>query len=486
MLPRAFSAQELQNYADLSESRVRSAPFSFTAAVLNSFALALDESRMRVERESGVFSTARCPLRLDNRGVWWQLYFREMFEIDPGRGDRVSGLWNGQWVDLSVFDGSPVLPSRIYPEPDPKPWQPAWSSSGSVRWPDGEQPFPFLPVVESDPGNLSSVFIEAELDPWSPWNGRSAEELQALRSGFGRGLLRCRSIVRASAVSSVPATVHACSGSMQRVPDWEVSWTGPMDRGLSLPLFWSVRGGLIAGEVFRNEGGRWETVFSERLPGADAVAVAPEPRTPHLVAASGDALFWCDRRRPMPSTVRLSAPAAACPMMLEVEPHPDEPEVPEWVRIRVSGPSGFRWRMCAVFPDGKRYLLDPRPSGVLDPAPYDLLSAWKRSNPEPEYRFFLPSDGDYLFQVECQTPEGLSTDSLAWRRGLLHVYRSYSLEGQVSGIAGIWFDANERLWIWTGAHAIRMREEYDLYAVAPDGRSAYFSLPYEKIRVERG
>lgn len=483
---RSRLTQVLQNYFDLGETRVRRSSVGFTPALINAFALQAEESFRRVEREAGALCESRCRIRAGNRGRWWQAFLPAGLTLDPDiRKEEVYGLLNGRWVQLRPWQDEPQPPDRVLPIGEPVPWQPEWQRLGDVVFASGIHPFPFRPWIEPDEPGLgpASVFLEGELHPWSPWQDPLRQEVFCDAAGYGRGTEPLLAVLSAKGSVPAPVRIHACTATMRRVPDPDLPHVDSLDRGRFYPAFWSVQEGLLVRESFRRKEAGLQLELCEDL-GARLEAVCCDPEDPFLVAASSDQLFWCDRRELLPSILRKAAPTRAPLLVLEVGPHPDYPLDPRWVRLSASGSGWQRWRFSAEFPDGRRYLLAANPSGLLEPSPYTLVAGWSVSPPAAEYRLLLPSIGDYVFYAEAQTPDGIVEDALAWRRGRIRIYRSYPLEGMLSGIRACWFDASARLWVWTGTHVVRLREESDFYAVSRDGRRLFVSCPYERIRVE--
>ena len=483
---RSRKTQEWQNYVDLSESRVRHSKTGFTPAVFNAFALSLEEAEDAVRREAGTLTPEGCPLRHDNRGIWHQVYLPAGLEIFLPENVSIQGLKNGVWHTLRPAGRGPEIPDRLSVDSASIGWIPVWKSSGAVRFPAGPVPFPFRPVIEpSRPGaGPSSVFLQGVYYPWCPWDSGWSREVFCSPDGYGFGREILSEISDAYSANLAEATVYPGTALMERTPDPEFPYVDSMDRGRRWPAFWSAKDGKVLLEFFRFPAVGFETARRDALP-EPAVSICPEPRSSFLVAASESSLYWLDKREILPGSIRKTAPSAAPPFLLELSSHPDYAEDPSWLRLTVSGPGSRRWRLSVEFPDGNRYILASPYGSLLEPYPYRLTDGWQASPPRPEYSFRLPEDGDYVFYLESQTEAGMVADAVAWRRGRLQIYRSFLMEDQVSEIKAVWFDALERLWIWTGTHLIRILEEYDVYAVSPDGRKLYVSCPYERIRIER-
>ena len=67
---RSHRTQVLLNYFDISDQRVREEPYSIDAQLLNTAAIALDDSQQRIAREIASRTLATCPTGIDNRGLY--------------------------------------------------------------------------------------------------------------------------------------------------------------------------------------------------------------------------------------------------------------------------------------------------------------------------------------------------------------------------------------------------------------------------------
>src|SRR3954470_376348 len=67
---RSHLTQELQNYFDVKDPRVREGPYTIDAQLLNLAAVELEDLDLRMQRESGRALRA-VALNIDNRGVYF-------------------------------------------------------------------------------------------------------------------------------------------------------------------------------------------------------------------------------------------------------------------------------------------------------------------------------------------------------------------------------------------------------------------------------
>jgi hypothetical protein len=67
---RSHLTQELQNYFDVKDPRVREVPYTIDAQLLNLAAVELEDLDLRLQRESGR-ALRTVALNIDNRGVYF-------------------------------------------------------------------------------------------------------------------------------------------------------------------------------------------------------------------------------------------------------------------------------------------------------------------------------------------------------------------------------------------------------------------------------
>jgi len=82
---RSHRTQVLLNYFDITDRRVREEPYTIDAQLLNTAAIALDDSQQRIAREIASRTLATCPTGIDNRGVYYMVKLPNDFPLAPGQ-----------------------------------------------------------------------------------------------------------------------------------------------------------------------------------------------------------------------------------------------------------------------------------------------------------------------------------------------------------------------------------------------------------------
>lgn len=121
-MTRSPRTQEMLNYFDPADSRVRESQATVDAQLLNAAALALDDFELRSRREIASRSPFTSPAHLDNRGLWYQARIPPSYTLPPDPGSiTVEGLRDGDWIPLPPYDDRLPVPARIELDPSREP-----------------------------------------------------------------------------------------------------------------------------------------------------------------------------------------------------------------------------------------------------------------------------------------------------------------------------------------------------------------------------
>jgi len=497
---RSHFTQILQNYFDRNDPRVRSEPFGFPAAVLNSFGQQLEHLWRRYRREAAAIDTVSCPVQTDNRGVYYAIHLGAGQEL-PSRFS-VKGRIGSSWFDLEEISTQDPVPAGLVVDTDRQriPCSesrilPASGNAGSAAF-SAPFPLPFRPWLESSSAVLElfgRVSIQGTLHPDLPWFARkTTENLQAVGFPFlqsRRIWSRVDRILWPNLGSDHSWTVWPSTMGMPQVPDGMLPVVLAEDRDRQYPGFWSFNGDLLIHSVWRDSHKGFEVLRADRLP-AGITSVAPFPDVPFLAVSSAGSVFIVDRREIFPESYRNLPPRSAPVAWMAVSRHPDFLERPNSLLVRIAVDAewqpDWRWRLNVILPDGERAIL------VLDPVfkrwitgPFSVSAGWNAGAPPGEIRVDLADEGDYLLLLELVGPQGFrSEDVVAWRIGSLRILAGFDTRQLVDEIRGLMFDHLGRLWAWNGDFLIPLRFLYNLWSVSPDRRTIFVSRLFDEVKVE--
>ena len=120
---RSPLTQQILNYFDIEDTRLRRSTAGLEVQLVNPMALELEESKLRVDRESRR-GLANVPLNIDNRGVYYRFPIPSSVTLPVGQDGVlippaiVQGFLNGTWVNLTSYDDTLPAPKRISVDPD--------------------------------------------------------------------------------------------------------------------------------------------------------------------------------------------------------------------------------------------------------------------------------------------------------------------------------------------------------------------------------
>jgi hypothetical protein len=90
---RSHLTQDLQNYFDPKDKRVREIPYTIDAQILNMAAVELEDLQFRINREHGrSFQTV--PVNIDNTGVYYRGRIPASFDLSSPIINSVMGFIN--------------------------------------------------------------------------------------------------------------------------------------------------------------------------------------------------------------------------------------------------------------------------------------------------------------------------------------------------------------------------------------------------------
>ena len=312
---------------------------------------------------------------------------------------------------------------------------------------------------------------------WADAQRVSSEQIKISDLGWAVSKFAWSSIQQVE-VLGLPAgiTLSAYTGmfSLPMQPDVTRPYADPGYRDVSFARYWQQTGDFLTEQYLESDYNGWRFAQSYATPGALS-ALAVEPNTPGMFAASGTTLYYFDRREPLPTN--LSASALTQEPYYGLDISVDETQLTP-VRFVVLAPLPYanaaqvtKWRYLIQTPDGNNYALTP--NGFF--AELTSVAGWRTGIP-PTLTIPLAMTGTYVFSLQAVGSDGsIVQDSTPWPNLPFSPKASFDLSGLISNIQGLSFDDRNRLWAWDGTRAIALEMHYDGYIIDQDSQSIYLT-----------
>jgi hypothetical protein len=508
-MKRSPTTQELLNYFDEKDTRVREVPYTIDAQLLNVVAEQLDDVKLRESRESRSRSFPTAPANIDNRGVYHEVIVPSGFVL-PEENETlpvVEGLRSAVWVTLAKYDDRLPIPARVEYDPNVDGfvgtnfllmdvtgsgsgvgdlWDIKTVTPGLLNFPNHVT---FWIEGLNSQGPLD-ILIEGERYPKSAWlSERRNESEQLLVSVDGQVSSRWAWVrIDRISVRNLPSTARMQAWTFPTSPaivlDKERPYSHPGYRDRLFPRYWEIENslGLLTEKYFVSNFGGMEYLQSYSTPEA-LVGVAIEPNTYGMWAASSTKLYYFDRREDMPSDLDVTGLTREPTYGLSIEYDIQRHGTPRAILIRPLSytrvPLGIEYRYSIKDPDGNSFIL--LQDGAL--VPFSGRAGWKLGIPSP-VRLALTKTGTYVITLETLDKHGrIAVDSQPYPNLALVPLKEFDLSGVVQEIKGIGFDHLQRLWIWTGTHMLPLKVSYDGFVIDYDNRALYVTDFFEQVRL---
>jgi len=515
---RSHRTQVLLNYFDISDQRVREEPYSIDAQLLNTAAIALDDSQQRIAREIASRTLATCPTGIDNRGLYYMVKLPSGFPLAPGQTllNQVIGTINSgstsQNIAVQPYDDRLPVPAGYIA--DPSQTQVAMANpvlfdvtgtgdeTASIWNPQTFGPFS-LPIpniltfwLEGVQGSQMAlnIFVQGEEYPlpvWADQQEGASETITSSDEGLFTGIKIWQNI-SSIIVRGLPAGVRLRCWQMPfnfpAVPDATRPYTHPLFRDVLFDRYWllSTSENLLKELYMMDNFSTLEYVQSYSMT-APLGAIAVEPNTWGILGASGTSLFYWDRREPLPG--QLSAPAMTTEPLYGLNVKYDI-SLPGSTRSVVLLPVPYgsastmsTWRYLVMTPDGNFQAL--LPNGTL--IAYSGGVGWQEGAliPPAPVSLALTMTGTYVFILECMGSGPTATaDEVPYPNLATPIGNTYDLSSIVPAIQGIAYDVMGRLWVWTGSNAVAIKPRYDGYILDPNSLAIYLTDTYDSVSFE--
>ncbi len=488
--------QEMLNYFDSEESRIRQARHTLDHQLLNTVAQSLEKSITKQEREVLSSRPLNVPVNLDNRGVYYKVQVPEAVTFT-----KVEGMKGASWIQLQQYDDMLPVPSFVRYD----------SSRKRLSLPPGESilataegqgsddvdlvlgPFELVHpnnlIIEVSGEPVSSLALDIHVEgssyPAPVWLSEQdvvSEELFLFDWGVYKTKKVWSRIDRISVRNLSPGIVlRFMQNSMPLT--WLLDEARPFvhhdERSVLRRRFWSVYPGGLQESYLPNRFAGFQTINRYQF-ASGITCAAIEPNTYGLFSAVGSSLYYFDRREPVPDNLNtglMEEPIYTLQVREDFEAPVHTVALTPAPTSRAAEMSSFRYTV--VMPDGERYAISADGQFV----PYTSIAGFRKTAPQ-EIRIPLTQSGSYLFTMECRDQNGNSIEDRAAYRQLSAAPRvTIDLSPISSTLCGMYFDYRHSLWMWNGSHLIPVQLDYDGYVYEEDQRSVYLTGPYDQVRL---
>jgi hypothetical protein len=508
---RSHRTQVMLNYFDITDQRVREEPYTIDAQLLNTAAMALDDSQLRISREIAARTLGTCPIGLDNQGVYFKVALPNDFVVDSDQTElqQVTGSINGGAVTVRPYDDRCPVPSSYIADPvlsqvsmaNPILFDVTGSGDSTSRiW----NPVQLGPYSLATPNRLTfwaegvegsgmnlDIFVQGDEFPlpvWADQQEGASETLTASDEGVFTGTCIWQN-VSSIIVRGLPAGVRLrcwqMSFNLPAVPDAARPFTHPRFRDVLFDRYWHISKstGLLK-ELFMMDNYSTLEYVQSYAPSVPLNAICVEPNTWGILSASGANLMYWDRREPLPGQLDVTALNTEPLYGVDVQYDITKSGTTRYVAIRPvaygSATLSTTWRYVLAAPDGTFQVIQPDGSF----AAYSGSAGWQSGAPV-KVSVPLVQTGPYVISLECMGSNRVVTaDEVPYPNLAVPSTNVYDLSWLVSAIKGIAYDAFGQLWIWTGAEAVPIRPRYDSYVLDPVGRALYLTDKYDSVSFE--
>jgi len=507
---KSHKLQDLLNYFDEKDVRVRELPYTLDAQLLNAAAEQLEDVELRLTRECDARTLATTPVQLDNRGVYRAVRLTNDLALTAGQTilTTVQGHRGDAWVTLRPFDDRlPVPAAYVWDETrervafsDPvlfdvtgsgnaqtQAWDVKRTGSATLEIPNR---LTFYVEAVGQAQFFLSVLLEGETYPVPVWmpDRRKTSEVMTRRSAGSFVTTKTWTRIDRITVRGLPAGA--------RLRCWQMPFTLPAVLDAARPCFQASARGTAYERywtVCADEHLLKEMFLLDNLSGLEVAStyalpfpvstIAVEPRTWGLLAGGGTTLLYADRREPLPGRLDVTGLTREPLYGLECQYNFTRPGAVRYVYIRPVPYGGAArmqlWRYLIEDPVGHLHVLLPDGSLVE----YAGGAGWQRETPKA-VNLPLAATGTYVITMECLDDQNQASHDSFPYPNLVLSGTTFDLADLVPEIKGVAFDSRENLWVWTGDSAVPLRPRYDGYVLDADNRTLYVTEAFDQIRYE--
>ena len=497
MQHRSYLTQVLLNYFDEKDVRVREGPATLDAQLLNGFAGSMEDLLSTLQREFDGRKLSTVPLNIDHEGIYYRVQIPASEPIGDEGPSLVQATFGSGWKTLAKYDDT--LPIPVSAELDSNR-QVVPLSSPILNTVSGSGVFS-SPFALSIPNKLwcsvsglvdFSMPVTVQLEghtyplPADQQNAISGETLIVRANGMLRTSRIWSDITSISVFGAGPDVQFSFLMFPAGIDiDAARPYSHPHYREVSFDRYFRIDSGLLQEVYHRNSFADWDRIQSYLLEPDSISSLAVEPNTNGMYLANDSTLFYIDRREPMPSRLDQTAISADPLYTLQVSYDYMRPGSSRSVVLKpIPGRSSAKmtaYRLTVQLPDGTFKIIIPE-GGLAD---YTSDGGWRRvMTSQPVIFPLIFGTGNYVFTLECTDSSGAYTrDPVPYENFGLTRLASLDVSTLVPQVAGLCFDAFQRLWLWTGLHLVPVRFRYDAYVWDTASRSVYLTDRFSKVRI---
>lgn len=505
--PYSHLTQQLLNYYDPTDARVRNYRTTIDSQLFNIAANAMEDLDLRYTREVQSRFVQTCPLHIDNQGVYTAAPLPNDFVL-PDEGSNpplnsVQGLRNGAWVALQPYDDRLPKPTRVAIDTTRKvtamdsPKLFDWTSDGSLPQFAASGAFT-LPIPSQLTFWMEGAEVAGNVDilvtgiayPCSAWQKNRQVVSEQVLYAANEGIARTTTVwysVQSVVIRNAPAGVRvACwhfPFALPAVTDADRPHTRAEFRDRTFDRYWSLDQPWLTESFHGGPSVELATINRYAVP-EPLTDINVEPHSYALLGVSPSKLYVLDRRMRLPD--KLDVTGLTYDPMYSVNVVPDETKTNtavRYVQLQALAHAGaaavFSSRYIVQDPNGMTFCVDP--SGAF--LTYTSGSGWSSGVPAT-VSIPLAFSGTYVVTLQCMDTSGTVTeDNCPYFNPAVAVLAEIDLSGILPSVLGIARDSLERLWVWTGAYAVPLQLFYDAYVLDYDSRTVYLTDAFDKVTV---
>jgi len=487
------------NYFDEKDVRVRRGRYTIDAQILNASAREIEMSGLRLAREIGATTLHSCPANIDHNGWYWKQRLPAGVDLTATSHTVVVTSPSGVAVNFIPYDDQLPVPvgvqldSAMVPVPMTTPLLFETYGIGdpvAQSW-SAQRLGPFTPAMPNrihfwmdGPGYFGlgvAVRIigqKAPMPAWSDAMSITSEKIKLSSLGWAQSKFAWASIQQVQILNlpvGVSLSAYFGSFSLPMQPDVTRPYSDPAYRDVLFNRYWTSSDNMLTEMYLESDYAGWRYTNSYQIGTSAFTGLAVEPNTWGMFAASGQTLYYFDRREPLPSNLVASAISREPYYGLDVFIDETRLTPVKFVVLQPiaygSAASAGTYRFLVTTPDGTTYVLTP--DGFF--MEYTRNAGWRSGIP-PTISIPLAAIGTYVFYLQGIGPDGVVVqDGVPWPNLAFSPLATLDMSSLVSDIQGLAFDDRGRLWVWTGEQSVAVRFQYDAYIIDPDSQAIYMT-----------
>lgn len=485
--------QELLNYFDRNDIRVRENPFTIDAQLLNLLAVGVEQIQLKLARESKI--NLESPCNIDNGGVYYGFTSAQPFLTEVS---TVTGIINGTQTVFTEFDDTLPVPSELSISNNTyqlsNPILMSFIGTGDlINESIGVLPYPeklnfFVSGIPSTLPNID-VAITGYKYPKPLWlaDQQLYTEVVTINNIGLFSTINKWAEVTGICVRGLPVNLNIdCYAHMFTIPykaDLDRPVTTASQRGSKYSRYWLNKPATSDVQELKVETpmSGFDPIQSYKT-SLGLLDLTIEPNTYGMYAINSSKLLYFDRREAMPNGT--NAMALTVDPLVGINIQRDFSDQTGFVTVIITPvlyPSStklLQYRIYFQDPTGNKTVVTFDGSWLS----YTPNNGWRNILPT-SFSIMLPASGNYIFTIQSQDTAGnLTTDSYLYNYLSLNALASLDITS-LGTVKGICFDSNDLLWIWDGTTASQIDLLYNSYSADVDSNILYLTRDVQGVSV---